>query len=103
MIDIVTMIAVLLAGLLLGCFFFGGLLWTVGRGLSAKYPALWFLGSFLIRIAVVLTAFYFLSNGRWEQLIVCAAGFFIARIIIIRFARIAVTTSCSRKEAGDAS
>jgi F1F0 ATPase subunit 2 len=30
------------AGLLLGAIFFGGLWWTVRKGVSSKRPALWF-------------------------------------------------------------
>jgi len=103
MIDIVTMFAVLLVGLLLGGFFFGGLLWTVGRGLSAKHPAFWFLGSWIVRIAVVLGTFYLVSVGGWERMMVCAAGFFIARFVIIRITRTKEKPNGSRKEAGDAS
>lgn len=101
--DIGTMAAVLLAGLVLGGFFFGGLLWTVGRGLSSKHPAFWFLGSSVIRIAVIMCGFYLVSAGSWEQLVVCAAGFFIARYGLIRFASSIEKTSGSGKEAGDAS
>jgi F1F0 ATPase subunit 2 len=96
MIDIVKMTAVLFAGLLLGGFFFGGLLWTIERGLSAKHPAFWFLGSWLVRTAVIMTSFYLISAGRWERMLLCAAGFFIARFIVIRFNRTA-------EEAGNAS
>jgi F1F0 ATPase subunit 2 len=33
------------AGLLLGAIFFGGLWWTVRKGVASSRPALWFLGS----------------------------------------------------------
>lgn len=106
MIDILTLVAVLLVGLSLGAFFFGGLLWTIERGLSTRHPAFWFLGSYLIRYAVVLGAFYLVSSGRWERLVVCVVGFFIARIILIRFTRLAARPSRSKQdckeEAGDA-
>jgi F1F0 ATPase subunit 2 len=102
MTDIVTMVTIFFAGLTVGGFFFAGLFWTVERGLSAKHPGLLFLGSFSVRIAVVLVSFYFLSAGQWERLLVCAAGFFIARIILIRFAGTAAETSGSRREVGDA-
>ena len=39
-----------LAGLVLGAIFFGGLWWTVRKGLSSQQPALWFLGSMLLRM-----------------------------------------------------
>ena len=42
------------AGLVLGAIFFGGLWWTVIRGLSSRQPALWFLGSLLLRMSITL-------------------------------------------------
>ena len=43
------------AGLLLGAVFFGGLWWTVRKGVSSQRQALWFLGSFVLRSLVVVT------------------------------------------------
>lgn len=103
MIDIVTIAGVLLAGFLLGGFFFGGLLWTVNRGLTEKSPALWFFGSWAVRIAVVMGAFYLISAGQWERILVCFAGFFIARFVIIRFTQKTNRMGGSNKGAGDAS
>lgn len=85
--DLVTFAAIFLIGLSLGGFFFGGLLWTIKRGLSATNPVFWFLGSWLVRIAVVLGVFYMVSAGRWERLVLCVMGFFLARIVLIRFTR----------------
>lgn len=104
--DIVMYVGILLVGLSLGGFFFGGLLWTIKRGLTARNPAFWFFGSWLVRIAVVLGAFYLVSAGRWERLVVCVVGFFIARIILIRFTRLTARASRSKpapkQEAGNA-
>jgi len=74
------------AGTLLGVFFFGGLWWTVRRGLAAKRPALWFLGSLLLRTAIVLAGIYLVSGGRWDGLLACLAGFVVARFIVTRLA-----------------
>ena len=74
------------AGILLGVFFFGGLWWTVRRGLASNRPALWFLGSLLLRTAIVLTGIYLVSGGRWDGLLACLAGFVIARFIVTRLA-----------------
>ena len=41
-----------LAGALLGAFFFGGLWWTVQKGVASERPALWFLGSLLLRTGI---------------------------------------------------
>ncbi|MFT5416661.1 MAG: F1F0 ATPase subunit 2, partial [Gammaproteobacteria bacterium] len=46
-----------MAGGLLGALFFGGLWWTVRQAVSAKQPALWVFGSFLLRTSVTLAGF----------------------------------------------
>jgi F1F0 ATPase subunit 2 len=74
----------LAAGLLLGAFFFGGLWWTVRKGVSAKQPALWFLGSMLLRTGITLAGFYFVGCGHWERLVACLLGFVTARFIVTR-------------------
>lgn len=74
------------AGLLLGAFFFGGLWWTVRRGVSAKRPALLFVTSMLLRTGIVVTGFYVISDGQWQPLLACLAGFVIARFIVTRLA-----------------
>ena len=102
MIDIMTVITVLFEGLLLGVIFFGGLLWTVRRGLSARHPSFWFLGSSLIRMTVVLAAFYLVSRGGWEGLMICLAGFLIARVILIRLAHKPAITMETKRKASDA-
>ena len=47
--DILALALAFLAGALLGVFFFGGLWWTVQKGVTSETPALWFLGSLLLR------------------------------------------------------
>ncbi len=74
----------LVAGLLLGAIFFGGLWWTVRKGVSSKRPALLFLGSLLVRTAIVITGFYVVSDGHWQRLLTCLLGFVIARFIVTR-------------------
>jgi len=44
----------MLFSVLLGAMFFGGLWWTIRRGLSSQHPALWFFSSLLLRTAIVL-------------------------------------------------
>ena len=74
----------LMAGVLLGAMFFGGLWWTVQKGVSSKQPAIWFFGSLLLRMSTVLAGFYFVSNGHWERLLMCLLGCVIARFIVTR-------------------
>ena len=70
------------AGLMLGAIFFGGLWWTVFRAVTSKQPALWFLGSNLLRTGVVLGGFYLVGGGRWERLLLCLLGFVLARLVV---------------------
>ncbi len=72
------------AGLLLGTIFFGGLWWTVRRGVASQRAALWFLGSLVIRTGVSVAGFYFVSGGQWDRLLACLLGFTIARFLVTR-------------------
>ena len=78
----------LVTGISLGAMFFGGLWWTVQKGVSSKQPALWFLGSLLLRTWFTLAGFYFVSRGNWVRLPVCLVGFVAARLIVTRYARV---------------
>ena len=77
----------LVMGVLLGAMFFGGLWWTVRRGVSSQRPALWFFGSLLLRMTIALAGFYVVSGGHWERLLVCLLGFVTARLIVTRLTR----------------
>ena len=50
--DTLALALAFLAGALLGVFFFGGLWWTVQKGVASETPALWFLGSLLLRTSL---------------------------------------------------
>jgi F1F0 ATPase subunit 2 len=76
-----------LAGGVLGAIFFGGLWWTIRRGVSSQQPALWFLGSLLARMSVALAGFYFVSGGNWERLVACLVGFVTVRLVVTRLTR----------------
>jgi len=82
--ELVQIVMVLLAGMLLGALFFGGLWWTVRKGLSARQPALWFGASLLVRTAVVLAGFYFIAGPDWKRLLLCLFGFIVARFMVMR-------------------
>lgn len=82
--EILQLALSLLAGTLLGVVFFGGLWWTVLKGMSARQPALWFVASLLLRVGITLTGFYFVSGGDWQRLLACLLGFIIARLIATR-------------------
>jgi F1F0 ATPase subunit 2 len=72
------------AGILLGALFFGGLWWTVQMGFASSRPAIWFLGSFVLRTVVMVTGFYWVSGGAWDRALICLIGFVLARVLLIR-------------------
>jgi F1F0 ATPase subunit 2 len=87
--ETLMLVLALVAGVLLGAMFFGGLWWTVCKGVSSQRPALWFLGSLLLRMSIALSGFYFVSGGHWDRLLACLLGFVIARFIVTRLTRAA--------------
>ena len=92
-----------IAGGLLGALFFGGLWWTVHKGLSSRRPALWFLGSLLVRMGIALGGLYFVSGGHWERMFACLLGFVLARLVVTRLTRPPVECRRPRtQEAGHA-
>lgn len=95
-----ALIAVLagLAGLLLGAIFFGGLWWTVNKAVSSQRPALWFFGSFFVRMSIALGGFYFVSGGLWQRLLPCLLGFIVARVAVTRLTRPARINATPRKQ-----
>jgi F1F0 ATPase subunit 2 len=50
--NVITLSSAGIAGALLGALFFGGLWWTVRKGLTSTNPALWFLASSTLRMGV---------------------------------------------------
>lgn len=76
-----------LAGALLGLFFFGGLWWTVRKGLTSQRPGLWFVGSLLTRTVITLSGFYLIGHDHGPRLLVCLFGFIIGRYVVLRLTR----------------
>ena len=85
--ETLTLVLAGVAGGILGSIFFGVLWWTVRKGVFSKSPALWFLGSMLLRMGIVLAGFYFVGRGDWQRLATCLLGFIIARFIVMRLTR----------------
>ncbi|KGO35627.1 MAG: N-ATPase subunit AtpR [Desulfoprunum sp.] len=87
MTETMYLLAAFVGGLLLGGLFFYGLWWTVRKGLASPRPALWFVGSFIVRAAVVTLGFYALAGGRWSRLAAALVGFILARLVAAGFGR----------------
>jgi len=75
-----TLTLACLAGVALGAVFFGGLWWTTRRGVCSQRPALWFIGSLLLRLGLVLGGLYVVGRGDGQRLLVCLLGFVAAQL-----------------------
>jgi F1F0 ATPase subunit 2 len=82
-------ISALAAGVVLGTVCFGGLWWTVRRGLTTATPAVWFGLSALLRMAVTVYGLYCFARLGLPSLIACLCGLLIARGAVKRLTRIA--------------
>jgi len=100
--ETLILVLALATGILLGAIFFGGLWWTVQKGVSSKRPALWFFGSLLLRTSIALVGFYFIARGHWERLLVCLLGFVMARLIVMWLTRAAEKPTYLAQEASHA-
>ncbi len=89
MIEPLALTIALIAGMLLGVFFFGGLWWTVRKGLASERPALLFSISLLVRTAVVLSGFYLVMGDNWQKPLAALLGFALARVVVTRLVRTA--------------
>jgi F1F0 ATPase subunit 2 len=78
--NIWPLLPALAMGILFGVIFFGGLWWTVRKGMKSPQPWLWFLGSFLLRLSITLVGFYTVANDDWKKFLACLVGFLLARI-----------------------
>ena len=80
--ETLTLVMAWTAGVLLGAIFFGGLYWTVRRGVASEHAAAWFFGSALLRMSITVAGFYFVSGAHWERLLLCLLGFVTARVVV---------------------
>jgi F1F0 ATPase subunit 2 len=87
------MILVFVTGLALGALFFCGLWLTVKKATTSTRPALLILGSFVLRISIVVIGFYFIGAGNWQRLLMVLAGFIVARFLVIHFTKIKTINS----------
>jgi F1F0 ATPase subunit 2 len=70
------------AGLALGFAFYGGLWITLRRLIVTRHPFALTMGSFLLRMAIALGGFLLVSAGRWQNALLCFAGFAAGRFIV---------------------
>lgn len=75
--------ALLVAGLGLGLFFYGGLWWTVQRMPVVRHPVGLMLASFVIRLGVTMTGFTILVAGDWRRVPAVLLGFILVRLVLV--------------------
>jgi F1F0 ATPase subunit 2 len=80
----VVILIPLLGGVALGIFFYGGLWLTVRSLPGSHHPALLTMGSLWGRTLAVLTGFFFLMDGRWENAVLGLFGFTLGRFAILK-------------------
>ena len=81
---LLSLSGVLLAGIGLGLFYFGGLWLTVQRLPESRFPALLMFGSFLVRMSLTLCGFFIVMHDSWKRLAVCAIGLLLTRMLVVR-------------------
>ncbi len=87
MTETLSLALALLGGLMLGAIFFGGLWWTVRKGVSASQPALLVLHQLDAANDYCPGGFLFCRTRHWKRLLVCLVGFVAARLMVTRFTR----------------
>ncbi|MEB0032153.1 ATP synthase subunit I [Undibacterium sp. RTI2.1] len=85
--DILSLAIALIAGVGFGGFFFGGLWWTVRHAMASTRSVIWLSVSLLLRMAITLIGFHFVTNGHWQRLLACVLGFLMARTLVMYFTR----------------
>lgn len=104
-----ALLIVWFVGLGLGVFFFGGLWWTVRKGLFFAHPALWMLSSLLLRMGFTVGGFYLVLlndavGAAWQRLLLCLLGFLTARLLITHGTRaLEAKSDVASKEVQDGS
>jgi F1F0 ATPase subunit 2 len=83
--ELVAALVGFFVGLFLGGFYFGGLLWTVNKGLRGKRKVLLFISSYVVRMVCVGVGFYMVGGSSWLNFVTSLVGFLIARSIVIHF------------------
>jgi F1F0 ATPase subunit 2 len=85
--ELMRWLLALIIGICCGLVFFGGLWWTVRKGVSSSAPALLFLASFLVRMGIALTGFYLAAYSHWAGVLICLVGFLGARVFVTRLSQ----------------
>lgn len=80
----IILAAMLVVGFAVGILYFLGLWLTLSRYTGKEHFGSKLLVSFLIRLALAISVFYFFMQNDWQRLILLLIGFLIARQVMIR-------------------
>ena len=95
--SLVILIMMFALGALIAGVYLSSLWLTVQRISRGRHPALWLVSSLVVRMGLLLTAFYFIvSDGHWERLLAALAGFVILRTFAIRRVRHQLSTNVQK-------
>jgi len=97
--DMLSLFLMFAVGMILGGLYFSGLWFTVQRIQLEKHPAVWIIASMVLRMVLLLIAFYFvLSYGSWVHLLAVLGGFIVLRMISTRKMRQLIQTAARIQE-----
>ena len=83
--DWLVLLLMFLSGALLAVMYLGGLWLTAQRVQHDRHLALWLLTSLLVRMLLLMVAFYFiLGDGHWQRLLAALVGFVTLRTFTTR-------------------
>ncbi len=97
--DLILLVFMFISGLLLAAIYLGSLWLTVQRIDRLEHPGLWFVTSLIVRMLLLLVAFYFiLGDGHWPRLLAALCGFITLRILVTNRVRRQLMTNHNDKE-----
>lgn len=76
-----------LFGVVLGIVFFGGLFWTIQRGVQSQRPALTFAVSYFVRFFAIGISFWLMASNHWGSIPACLCALVATRYVFTRLTR----------------
>ena len=83
---VITVAVGVVAGVVLGLVFFGGLWWTTQRLVASSQPGILVSVSLLVRVAVLAAGLFLLAQVGSAALVAAVAGLLVTRIGLTRLA-----------------
>jgi len=84
---LVKLVPALLAGIVVGLFYFGVMWVTINSLQTARSPGVLLFVSYAGRLVVAVGAFYRIAAGQGPRLVAALIGFVLARFVLIAYIR----------------